>query len=176
MNLGVGQGDLLVSPLQLARYMAALSNGGKLVSPHLVREIINPETQEVLRPTNEVSEQVELNPYYVQVVKQGMSRVISEESDWLQIPGIESYGKTGSAENSRADGDDSVFILAAPAENPTIVLAVLVENAGFGSTAAGPIGSFMDERYLTGQIDPSRNWLMDLMFEKNSAPMIAESE
>ncbi|HAY35980.1 MAG: penicillin-binding protein 2 [Rhodothermales bacterium] len=176
MNLGVGQGDLLVSPLQLARYMAALSNGGKLVSPHLVREIVNLETQEVVRPNDQMVEQVALNPVYVRLVKEGMARVVSEESDWLQIPGIDSYGKTGSAENSRADGDDSVFILAAPAQNPTIVLAVLVENAGFGSTAAGPIGSFMAERYLTGRIDPKRNWLMNLMFEKNSAPMVAKSE
>jgi penicillin-binding protein 2 len=172
MNLGVGQGELSVSPLQLVRYLSALANGGTLVAPHLVRSLVDSESGEIT-----VSEYprttLDLNPTYVGIVKEGMRRVIREKSSWLEIPGITSIGKTGSAQNSRHEEDDSIFIIAAPAETPRIAIAILIENAGYGSTAAGPIGSFMAERYLKGFVDytPARRDLMDLMFTKNSAPL-----
>ncbi len=172
MNLGVGQGELMVSPLQLVRYLSALANGGTLVTPHLVRSLVDSESGEITA-SEYPSTTLDLNQTYVGIVKEGMRLVIQEKSLWLEIPGITSIGKTGSAQNPRHEDDDSIFIIAAPAENPQIAIAILIENAGYGSTVAGPIGSFMAERYLKGFVDytPARRDLMDLMFTQNSAPL-----
>lgn len=171
MNLGVGQGALEVSPLQLARYISAMANGGSMVTPHLVRNMVDLETGEVITPEIDPPHQIDLNQTYLNIVKKGMRRVITDESPWLEIPGVTSIGKTGSAQNPRSGTSDALFIMAAPAENPQIAIAVIVENAGFGSGSAGPIGSFMAERYLTGRINPVRDIYMKSMMSKNSAPV-----
>ncbi|MDA0684075.1 MAG: penicillin-binding protein 2 [Bacteroidetes bacterium] len=152
MNLGVGQGEVNVSLLQLSRYIAAMANGGRLVTPHLVRGLIDPQTGEERIPAAPPSTQLEVNPVYLDIVKEGMKKVVHDHSWWLDIPGIPSMGKTGSAQNNR-DEDNSWFIFAAPADNPKIAVAVLAENAGFGSNTAGPIGSFIAERYLKGTLE-----------------------
>ncbi len=170
MNLGVGQGEGEVTLIQLARYMAAIANGGTLVTPHLVRNMVDPETGAQAVPEMPDPVRLELNQTYLQLLREGMRRVVAEQSWWLDIPGVPSIGKTGSAQNTRGDEDDSVFIMAAPADNPEIAIAVFVENAGFGSGAAGRIGSFMVERYLTGRVDLSgdRGWIWTQMFNLNS--------
>ena len=169
MNLGVGQGALEVSPLQLVRYISAFANDGLMVTPHLVRNMVDLQTGEVTTPEIEPPHRIKLNQTYLDMVKLGMRRVITDESPWLEIPGVTSIGKTGSAQNPRSGTSDALFIMAAPAENPRIAIAVIVENAGFGSGSAGPIGSFMAERYLTGRIDPKRDIYMKSMMSKNSA-------
>jgi len=172
MNLGVGQGALEVSPLQMVRYVSALANNGTMVTPHLVRNMVDQQTGEITIPEIEPPHSIELhNQTYLDIVKKGMRRVITDESPWLEIPGITSIGKTGSAQNPRSGTSDALFIMAAPAENPQIAIAVIVENAGFGSGSAGPIGSFMAERYLTGKINPVRDIYMKSMMSKNSAPV-----
>ncbi|NBW93122.1 MAG: hypothetical protein EBR20_01910 [Bacteroidetes bacterium] len=170
MNLGVGQGEGEVTLIQLARYMAAIANGGTLVTPHLVRSMVDPETGQASIPDFPEPIRLDLNQTYLDILRAGMRRVISEQSWWLEIPGVPAIGKTGSAQNTRGDEDDSVFIMAAPADNPEIAIAVFVENAGFGSGAAGRIGSFMVERYLTGRVDLSgdRGWIWTQMFNLNS--------
>ena len=170
MNLGVGQGEMEVTPLQLVRYMAAIANGGTLVTPHFVRSMVDPETGEVTTPDYPPSIKLDLNQTYLDILHEGMRRVIRDHSWWLEIPGIPAIGKTGSAENSRGDEDDSVFIMAAPADDPEIAIAVFVENAGFGSGAAGRIGSFMVEHYLKGDIElkGDRSWVFNQMFTMNS--------
>jgi len=152
MNLGVGQGEVQVSLLQLSRYMAAIANGGTMVTPHLVRRMEDAESGEVDLPDLPDPTRIEVNPVYFDVVREGMRQVVADHSFWLDIPGIESFGKTGSAENQREE-DNSWFIVAAPADDPQIVVAVLAESAGYGSTTAGPIGSFIAERYLKGQVE-----------------------
>ncbi|MDE2995198.1 MAG: penicillin-binding protein 2 [Bacteroidota bacterium] len=173
MNLGVGQGEVEVTPLQLVRYMAAVANGGTLVTPHFVRSMVDPDTGEEVAPDLPDLVQLELNETYLRILKQGMRKVIEETSWWLEIPGTEAIGKTGSAQNSRSDIDDSVFIMAAPADDPKIAIAVFVENAGFGSGAAGRIGSFMTEHYLKGGIElkGDRRWIFDQMMQMESAPI-----
>ena len=171
MNLGVGQGALEVSPLQLVRYVSAFANDGLMVTPHLVRNMVDRQTGEVTTPEIEPAHRVTLNKTYLDIVKKGMRRVITDESPWLEIPGVTSIGKTGSAQNPRNGKSDALFIMAAPAENPQIAIAVIVENAGFGSGSAGPIGSFMAERYLTGRIDPKRDIYMKSMMSKNSVDL-----
>ncbi|HET6569625.1 MAG TPA: penicillin-binding transpeptidase domain-containing protein, partial [Rhodothermales bacterium] len=75
--------------------------------------------------------------------------------------GIETGGKTGTAQNPHGK-DDSIFIMFAPFDHPKIAVAVMVENAGFGASTAGPIASLMVEKYLTGKIadTPKRQWVL----------------
>lgn len=173
MNLGVGQGEGEVTLIQLVRYLSALANGGTLPTPHLVRSMVDPITGQETVPELPPPVTLELNQTYLQIVREGMRRVIAEKSSWLDIPGIPAMGKTGSAQNTRSDKDDSVFIMAAPMDDPQIAIAVLVENSGWGSTSAGPIGSFMIERYLKGHVDwtPARRGLLAQMFSNRSAPL-----
>jgi len=168
MNLGVGQGALQTSPIQMVRYMGALATGGTMVTPHLVKSMVNSQTGETTYPEFEPPHQIEINQTYLGIVKKGMRRVVTEESTFLEIPGITSIGKTGSSQNTRGEKPDALFIIAAPAENPQIVIAILVENAGFGSGSSGLIGSFMSEYYLTRKIDPVRDIYMKSMFAKKS--------
>ncbi len=156
INLGVGQGDMGVTPLQLARYVAAVANRGMLYTPHLVTRMVHQETGETLYPKIPAPEKLPIDEAHFDVVREGMKRVMEAGTGkWIQIPGIPSGGKTGTAQASHGRKDDSVFILFAPYDNPQIAVAVQVENAGFGAVAAGPIGSLMAEQYLTGSISSS---------------------
>jgi penicillin-binding protein 2 len=156
INLGIGQGDMGVTPLQLARYVAALGNKGKLVAPHLVTKLEHPETREVVYPTLPTPRDIPIKEEYFDIVRGGMKRVMEAGTGYYhQIPGISSAGKTGTAQAPGNRKDNSVFIMFAPFDDPQIAIAVEVENAGFGATAAAPIASFMAEKYLTGSISDS---------------------
>ncbi|TDI75479.1 MAG: penicillin-binding protein 2 [Bacteroidetes bacterium] len=171
MSLGVGQGEIQASPLQLARYVSAIGNGGTLVSPHIVRVARDKETGEHVQLEDRSTSQINIDPRYFELVKKGMSRVISETSYWLQIPGVTMAGKTGTAQNSRGE-DDSVFVMFAPIDNPRIAIATLVENAGYGSTTAGPIASLVAELFLNGEIAASRReWVRRIIEDTRSAPI-----
>ncbi len=170
MNLGVGQGDIGVTPLQLAGYIGALGNGGLLYTPHLVLEFRNPDGT-VERPEIPEPTRLPFDRSNVDLVRDALRRVMEEGTGrWIQIPGIQSAGKTGTAQNPRGE-DDSVFIMFAPFDHPTIALGVMVENAGFGSTAAGPIASLLAERYLTGSIAPGRRALYERTLAVKSQPL-----
>ena len=173
INLGIGQGDMSVTPLQMARYAAALGNGGRLPTPHLVRKAVHPETDAVRRPELPPPDPIPVDPSHFEVVQEGMHRVMANGTgQWVQIPDIPSAGKTGTAQNPHGE-DHSLFIMFAPYDDPEIALAVVVENAGYGATAAAPIASLMAEKYLTGTIADTwerRYWKRRLLEEERSAP------
>ena len=175
MNLGIGQGDMGVTPLQLARYIAALGNGGVLPTPHLLRRAYHPDTGEIVYPDIPEPVKLDLNPRFMEIVRNALREVVEETSPWLQIPNVSSAGKTGTVQNSRGD-DDAVYVLFAPFDNPRIAIAVMVENAGFGSMSAGPIASFLAEKYLTGTISPTRNWLFQHVMDTASGPLPSGDE
>ncbi len=173
INLGIGQGDMSVTPLQLARYTAALSNGGLLPTPHLVRKAVHPETGRTSHPDLAPPDTIPVDSVYFESVQEGMHRVMTDGTGkWIQIPDVPSAGKTGTAQNPHGE-DHSLFIMFAPYEDPEIALAVAVENAGYGATAAAPIASLMAEKYLTGTIADTweRNyWRKRLREEVRSGP------
>ncbi|MEF8865156.1 MAG: penicillin-binding protein 2 [Salinibacter sp.] len=173
INLGIGQGDMSVTPLQLARYAAALGNGGRLPTPHFVREAVHPETGAIQRPDLPPPDPIPVDPAHFETVQEGMHRVMTDGTgQWVQIPGIPSAGKTGTAQNPHGE-DHSLFIMFAPYDDPEIAIAVAVENAGYGATAAAPIASLMAEKYLTGSIADTwerRYWKRRLREEIRSAP------
>jgi len=145
----IGQGEILATPLQLANSMAAIANYGHYVTPHLLKcDSLKSKVHNTL-----------VDKKYFPVVFEGMSRVFeSGTARSSRIEGVSMCGKTGTVQNSHGK-DHAFFVGFAPRENPQIAIAVVVENAGFGSTYAAPIFSLMVEQYLKGKIE--RTELMD---------------
>jgi penicillin-binding protein 2 len=150
-----------VTPLQLARYAAILANGGVAVAPHFARHLRHPETGHLIRAGVPRPRRLPIAPEHMAVVRRAMLMVVEQGTGRRsRIEGIAMAGKTGTAENPHGD-DHALFIGFAPFDDPTIAVAVMVENAGFGSQTAAPIASLMIERYLTGGIAESRRPLME---------------
>lgn len=150
-SLSIGQGEILVTPLQLANQAAAIANKGYYITPHFNRnDSMKSDTHQVL-----VDEEL------FDVVHRGMARVMTDGTGrWYNVPELQICGKTGTVQNPHGD-DHALFIAFAPMDNPKIAVAVAVENAGFGSTWACPIATMVIEQYLNGEI--KRNALFESM-------------
>lgn len=150
-SLSIGQGEILVTPLQLANMAAAIGNEGYYYPPHLIRSFCDVTPIDSVMTTKKV---IDIKNRHFKDVKIGMCRVFEGESGtarFSKIDSIQVAGKTGTAENPHGD-DHSIFMGFAPVDNPKIAVAVVVENAGFGSQWAAPIASLMIEKYLRGYI------------------------
>ncbi|WP_440999592.1 penicillin-binding protein 2 [Fodinibius sp. SL11] len=155
LSLGVGQGFVAVSPLQMALVAAQIGNGGYKIQPHFVSAMKqNDGTMMLTNPKKEKIDWVDSDE--IQVVKNGMRRVVTDGSGryYADLDSIQVAGKTGTAQNPHGQ-DHGWFISFAPMDNPKIAVAVLVENGGYGSISAVPIASLLIEQYLTGEIDRS---------------------
>ncbi len=164
VSLGIGQGELGQTPLQMANVIAAIANRGYWYTPHLVKKVIDDDStlQRFF-----VKNQVPVDQVYFDMVIKGMERVVESGTGTVaQIPGVSIAGKTGTAENPHGK-DHSLFVCYAPVEDPKIAIAVIVENAGFGSTYGAPIASLMMELYLNDTISTSRKYLEERMFNTN---------
>ncbi len=163
ISLAIGQGELGITPLQMANATAIVANRGYYIAPHVVKRINgkpnpNPAYHKKIWASVDT-------PFYT-VVIDGMQDVIEAGTGRVaKIPGIEICGKTGTAQNPHGK-DHSVFFAFAPKTNPKIAIAVFVENAGFGATWAAPIASLMIEQYLTGKHD-TRKYLVERMLKGN---------
>lgn len=153
LSLGVGQGAMAVSPLQMALVAAEIANGGYRIQPHFVRAIEKSDGNMLL--TNPNKEKINwVDPYELKIIKNGMRRVVTDGSGryYADLDSIEVAGKTGTAQNPHGQ-DHGWFISFAPFDNPRIAVAVLIENGGYGSISAAPIASLLIEQYLTGEIN-----------------------
>ncbi|MDX1639842.1 MAG: penicillin-binding protein 2 [Balneolaceae bacterium] len=153
INLGIGQGFLSVSPLQMAVLAAGIANGGYRIQPHLVKRITTPDGR--MMETNPARHKIDwVEDWQLELVRKGMRRVVQNGSGryYANLDSIAVAGKTGTAQNPHGQ-DHGWFISFAPLDNPQIVVAVLVENGGFGSISAAPIASLLIEKYLAGEIE-----------------------
>ncbi len=155
VSLGIGQGELGVSPLQMALHTAILSNSGTFVQPHLVRSLKNPVTGEIT-PVQYKKHEVAIDKDYFKIIQKGMYLVVNGNGTARSIrtSEVSIAGKTGTAQNPHGN-DHSWFIAYAPADDPKIAICVLVENAGFGATVAAPIAQRIILKYLLGLTDES---------------------
>ncbi|MDZ4203244.1 MAG: penicillin-binding transpeptidase domain-containing protein, partial [Bacteroidales bacterium] len=159
-SLSIGQGEILLTPLQMANLAAAIANRGFFYPPHLVKAIRNNDS---IKPLNIEKRISNIEPQHFDVIIDGMHRVFTAghgTARWYALPDILMCGKTGTAENPHGK-DHSLFIAFAPKDDPKIAIAVVVENAGFGATWAVPIAVLMMEKYLKGEI--SRPWVEEKM-------------
>lgn len=139
-HLAIGQGDILVTPLQVANYTSAVANGGTLYRPHLVVKTVDCEGNEARSMEPEVIREDFIDKSHVEAVREGLRQgVTSGSSRRLSLLSVSAAGKTGTAQ--AGDGKETHAWLAsfAPYEDPEIVLVVLAENGGGGSQVAAPI-------------------------------------
>ncbi len=148
-SLSIGQGEILVTPIQLSNMMAIVANKGYYYPPHFLVSIdgkTNPNPDFLKKHITTI------DPENFEVVQNALRNVFAGEhgtARWYEMDSLHQCGKTGTVQNPHGD-DHSIFVAYAPMENPQIAISVIVENSGFGSTWAAPIASLMIEKYLTG--------------------------
>jgi penicillin-binding protein 2 len=152
INLAIGQGDLQVTPLQLANAYAALANGGKVVTPHLGSKIVDTSGQTVKEIDPPPRRKLEISSVTRETILGGLHRAAME-------PGGTSYsvfggfpvpvgGKTGTAERGAGNADQSWYAAVAPYPDPQIIVVATVERGGFGVEAAAPVAAQILERHF----------------------------
>lgn len=172
---GMGQGDVMVTPLQLANYVAAIANRGWYFTPHIVKSIDgrpNPD------PRFKKKHHTLVDPKHFEPVLKGMEAVVLRgTARGLMSKDFTQLAKTGTAQVPQGK-DNSIFVLIAPADKPKIVVVAVMEHAGFGATWAGPACTVIAEKYITGDLkrehlykkmitssfmpEYKRQWIVDL--------------
>ncbi|MCG6186141.1 penicillin-binding protein 2 [Maribellus maritimus] len=159
-SLAIGQGELGITPLQLANYCAVIANRGYYHIPHVVKEVEGEELKaDFLEKVN-----TNISEEFFEPVIEGMQRVVetTNASVFMKIPDVVMCGKTGTVQNPHGE-DHSAFMAFAPKDNPKIAISVYVENSGYGSMFAAPIASLLVEKYLKGEVEESRKWVEERM-------------
>lgn len=153
MSLGIGQGELSATTIQLAQYSSLLANFGKTKTPHLVRGYVDPVSHQIIN-FNYKDIELHIDKKNFDIVRQGMLDVVEGQgtASRIRIPGLKIAGKTGTSQNPHGE-DHSLFVAFAPYDNPKIAIAVIVENVGFGSTFAAPIAGEVIKSYLLKKED-----------------------
>jgi penicillin-binding protein 2 len=150
LNLAIGQGEFLITPLQLAQFYCGLANDGIVYRPHILKEIVYPDGV-TMRIGPVVSFVLPFSHETLRVLNEGLGLVVQGEKGTargLRNKLYEISGKTGTAQNPHGE-DHSWFAAYAPSESPLIVVVALVENAGHGSEVAAPLVGRIIRHYLT---------------------------
>lgn len=156
-SLGIGQGEVSVTPLQLAQYTALIANDGNSFQPHVVKGYFDEKTNKIV-PFKFPEIKTGIRKEIFDIVKEGMELVVNGAgtATSIRMQDIKIAGKTGTAQNPHGK-DHAYFICYAPADNPKIAIAVVVENVGFGATYAAPIAKKLIETYLKKQSNTDEN-------------------
>jgi penicillin-binding protein 2 len=172
--VGIGQGYMLVTPMQLAQAAAILANDGVAMRPHILKTVeIFDHSKRYDIPVSQV-DKVEIDPESLQLVRNGMIDVtkpggtaasvgagapyeVAAKTGTAQVVGVKQGAKYNASAIDERHRDHALFIAYAPAEDPKIALAVIVENGGHGGSAAGPIARQVMDYYLLGKIPKSES-------------------
>ncbi len=172
-SLSIGQGEILVTPIQLANLSVIIANRGWYYPPHVAISIESePELAERFRQKIHTT----VDPKHFKIVRNAMTTVFEGEhgtARFYKLDSIRQAGKTGTVQNPHGE-DHSMFIAFAPLDNPQIAISVIVENSGYGSRWAAPIASLMIEKYLKGEV--SRKAIETRMLEGNLIEIEKQSE
>ncbi|ASK31402.1 peptidoglycan glycosyltransferase [Chryseobacterium sp. T16E-39] len=172
---GMGQGDVMVTPLQLANYVGAIANKGWYYTPHIVKSIDGKPNPD---PRFKKKHKTLVDPKHFGPVLKGMEAVVlNGTARGLKSNDFTQLAKTGTAQVPQGK-DNSIFVLIAPADKPKIVVVAVMEHAGFGATWAGPASTVIAEKYITGDLkrenlykkmtsasfmpEYKRQWIVDL--------------
>ena len=169
ISLGIGQGYNSFTILQLAHATATLANNGVVMKPHLVRDVENPITKDTRAVVRDPSDKIAVKQSDIDIIKRAMEAVVTNGTAsklFIGAPYL-AAGKTGTAQVYSLQGanyrghataehlrDHALFIAFAPAEQPKIALALIVENGGWGAESAGPIARRVLDYYLVGKNKP----------------------
>jgi penicillin-binding protein 2 len=170
--VGIGQGYTLVTPMQLAQATSILANKGVAMRPRLVSGITNTKTGIISATKGIINERIHLDEKNLEIVKLGMIDVtlpggtaasvganagysIAAKTGTAQVIGIKQNEKYNASAIDERHRDHALFIAYAPADDPKIALAVIVENGGHGGSSAGPIARKVMDYYLLGKLPPA---------------------
>ncbi len=164
--MAIGQGELGVTPLQMANMTASIANRGIYFTPHILKSVVGQPLENRFIEKHKI----DIDSANFEVVVDGMDLAVNgghgSTAARAVIPDIVVCGKTGTAENPFGEAH-SIFIAFAPKINPKIAIAVYIENEGFGGTWAAPVASLMIEKYLKGEI--TRPYLESYLFNREIA-------
>jgi penicillin-binding protein 2 len=167
ISLAIGQGELLITPLQMANMSAIIANRGYYFIPHVVKEIEGVDTIENRFYTKHL---IPIDTTNFNLVVRGMELAVNggagSTAGIARLQNIIVCGKTGTAQNPQGIAH-SVFVAFAPKNNPKIAISVYVEHGKWGATYAAPIASLMIEKYLNDSISPDRKWMEAKMLNDN---------
>ena len=161
-SLSIGQGEMTVTPLQMANLAAIFANKGYYYTPHLIKAV-DDDPKKIPAKFQE-KKFVGVDARHFDLIQEAMVEAIYGTAARAVMTDLVIAGKTGTAQNSQGE-DHSVFIAFAPKDNPTIAIAVYVENAGWGGRAAASTASLMIEKYIRKTI--SRPELQDYVIAGN---------
>jgi penicillin-binding protein 2 len=158
--IGMGQGEILLTPLQMVNSLCIIANRGFYYTPHFVKKINGDSLHSKLTPYLQKHQVANIADSAYFYVAAGMYEVVNQGTGKIaRMPDIKVCAKTGTAQNERLINgklvklqNHSMFVAYAPMENPQIAVAVCIENSGYGATWAGPIASLMIEQYLKDSI------------------------
>ncbi len=166
ISMSIGQGELMITPLQMANMIAAIANKGFYYTPHIVKSVGDKEKRSEFLKKHKTSIE---EKHFTPIIK-GMENVVKYGTGVsARVPNIRIAGKTGTVQNPSGD-DHSVFVAFAPVEKPQIALLVYVENGVWGSRYAAPIAGLLIEKYLTDSISTRKKWLEKQMIETSLIP------
>ncbi len=166
ISASIGQGYILVTPIQMAVLVSAIANGGHLYKPLIVKQVLGPKNRSVLMSVPKIKSKADLKPENLDIVRKALRGVIHEPHGTgavCRLPDIEIGGKTGTAQVTKLQNrgsrgnkesipyrlrDHAWFVCFAPWKNPEVVIVVLVEHGGQGSKTAAPIAKLILERFF----------------------------
>ncbi len=164
VSIGIGQGELEMTTLQMANLAAMIANRGHYYTPRLIKAFKHNDRE--IDPKYSIKNEVPIDSIHFENVIIGMEKVLTSGTALNSyLPDIKICGKTGTAQNPHGK-DHSIFFAFAPKVNPKIAIAVYIENAGDGGIYAAPTASLMIEQYLNGEIRPSRIGLKNYLQNK----------
>ena len=148
ISISIGQGEVTLTPLQIANLCATIANRGWFITPHVVKAIQDEELDSLYSTKRHTL----VSPEYYETVVEGMRRAVEGGTcHSANNPWFETCGKTGTAQNPHGP-DHSAFMGFAPRDNPKIAIAVYVENGGWGANFGVPLGALMMEQYINGHL------------------------
>lgn len=176
--VGMGQGEIASTPLQMANALCIIANKGYYYTPHFVKSVNKNPKDPILAPFLVKHTVTHIPDSAYAIVGLGMMDVVDKGTGAVaRLPGVEVCAKTGTVENKAiVNGqvmklqNHSMFVAYAPRVNPKICIAVVVENSGYGATWAGPVASLMIEKYLKDTIVSSRKALEEKMYNAKLIP------
>ena len=167
ISLSIGQGEILITPIQMANVISAIANRGYYYTPHCIRKVDNkPAIPQKFREKHKIK----IDRQHFEAVVEGMAMtLINGTAARTGIEGIEICGKTGTVQNPHGK-NHAVFMCFAPKDNPKIAIACIVENAGYGATWAAPVANLLIEKYINKDTVSSKPEMEKRLFEAYILP------
>lgn len=166
ISISIGQGEILLTPLQGANLAATIANRGYYYTPHVVKAI----QDTILDPLYTTKHYTGVKEQHYETIVEGMANAVTGGTcRGINIPGLDVCGKTGTAENPHGR-DHSLFMGFAPKNNPEVAMFIIVENGGFGASMAVPMGRLMMKKHFKKELTDEEKWKEESIMNTSILP------